>query len=237
MKTLLVIGASSDVGAELIKKTNNSYERIWAHYLHWNDKLEELKTLLGEKIHFVRADLFQIPDIEYLIETIKKSEFLPDHIVFFPMTRITAQKFLKTKWEEYRSGWDLSVRSAALLSQAFLPNMKNQKHGKLLFMISSVTSNVPPKYESAYVTVKYAMLGFMKSLAAEYAGSGISINGISPDMIQTKFLSDLPHLLVMQYAESRPQKRILMVEEIIPVFEFLLSDEANVINGENIVIQ
>ena len=56
-------------------------------------------------------------------------------------------------------------------------------------------------------------------------------------MIQTKFLNDLPRLLVAQYAETRPQKRILNVDEIIPIFEFLLSDNANAISGENIVIQ
>ena len=237
MKTLLIIGASSNIGVKLIKKVSESYECVWAHYLHWNDELEELKKLLGEKIHFVCADLFQLTEIEKMISVIKESNFLPDHIVFFPMTRIKAQNFTKLTLKDYDNGWDLSIRSSIILSQAFLPKMKKNKYGKLIFMLSSVTSNNPPKYESAYITVKYALLGFMKSLASEYAQNGICINGVSPDMIQTKFISELPRLLVEQYAESKPQKRILNVDEVIPTFEFLLSEGADKINGENIIIQ
>lgn len=237
MKTLLVIGASSDIGAKLIKKVSDLYERIWAHYLHWNDELEELKNLFGEKVQFICADLFQLTEVEKMISVIKESTFLPDHVVFFPMTKIKAQNFTKLTWEDYDNGWDLSIRSSIIISQAFLPRMKKKKHGKLIFMLSSVTSNDPPKYESAYVTVKYALLGFMKSLASEYAQNGICINGVSPDMIQTKFISELPRLLVEQYAESKPQKRILNVDEVIPTFEFLLSEGADKINGDNIIIQ
>ncbi len=237
MKTLLVLGASSDIGIFLIKRVHRSYGHIWAHYFHWNDKLEDLKELLGEKIQFICADLFSISDCEKLTDIIRNSEFLPNHIVLLPMTKIIAQKFIKTKWEDFNNGWEVSIRSAVLLLHAFLPIMKKKKSGKVVFMLSSVTSNTPPKYESAYITVKYALLGLMKSLAAEYTGSGVCINGVSPDMIQTKFLNDLPRLLVAQYAETRPQKRILNVDEIIPIFEFLLSDNANAISGENIVIQ
>jgi 3-oxoacyl-[acyl-carrier protein] reductase len=96
---------------------------------------------------------------------------------------------------------------------------------------------MPPKYQTAYTTVKYALLGLMKSLATEYASKGITINGVSPDMIQTKFLSNLPGLIIEQYAESRPQKQILKVDDVIPTFAFLLSDGADNINGMNIGIQ
>ena len=115
--------------------------------------------------------------------------------------------------------------------------MQKQRSGKIVFMLTSYVVGMPPKYQAAYTTVKYALLGLMKSLAAEYADKGIAINGVSPDMIQTKFISQLPHLLVEQYAGTLPGKRILSVDDVVPAFQFLLSDGANLIHGENICIR
>ena len=59
-------------------------------------------------------------------------------------------------------------------------------------MLTSCTTNIPPKYLASYVTSKYALLGLVKALSNEYADKGIRINGISPSMIETKFLENIP---------------------------------------------
>ena len=237
IKSLFVIGASSDVGTALIKAVAQSYQIVWAHYWHWNDHLEEIKTALGDKVRFVRADLSDPSAVNALIAEIKDSGYEPDHIVHFPMAKVFTRKFLKTDWEDFEAGWELSVRSAVMLTRAFLPSMQKKRYGKIIFMLSSCTLDMPPKYEAAYVTVKYAMLGLVKSLAAEFADKGITVNGVSPDMIQTRFISALPHLLVEQYSQTRPSKRILEVEDVVPAFAFLLSEGADSITGENLRIQ
>ncbi len=235
-KIILITGASSDMGIALIKKIIDKYSVIVAHYCHWNDKLEELKSTNGDKIKFIQADLNDVYSTEALINIIKKEKVEPDHIVHFPSPKVAVKKFEKISIEEFDSGWDVSLRSLVVILQAFLPYMRKQKYGKVLLMLSSLTLDMPPKFESAYVTVKYAMLGLMRSLAAEYADKGITFNGISPDMVQTKFLSDLPGLMIEQYAETRSRKRILRVEDVVPTLDFMLSEGADCINGENIGI-
>ena len=93
-----------------------------------------------------------------------------------------------------------------------------------------------PKYAAPYVTAKYALLGLMKDLAAEYAAKGITVNGISPQMIETKFLKDVPELIVEQQRTAGPLQRLLQKEDILPTIRLLLSDEAEAITGENIAI-
>ena len=83
---------------------------------------------------------------------------------------------------------------------------------------------------------KYALLGLMKSLSVEYADKGIMVNGVSPDMIETKFLKDIPDLVIRQNAERSPLKRNLTIEDVVPTFDFLLSDAADTITGQNIGI-
>ena len=79
-------------------------------------------------------------------------------------------------------------------------------------------------------------MGLMKALAQEYAGKGVTINGISPTMIETKFLNDIPDLLVQQNAMNSPTKENLKVQDVVPTISFLLSNNANSITGQNIAI-
>ncbi len=101
-------------------------------------------------------------------------------------------------------------------------------------MLSAYLLGVPPKFQSPYITVKYALLGLMRNLAAEYAAKGIMVNAVSPDMMETKFLSELPDLIKEQSAKNKPLGRNLFVEEVIPTMEYLLSSGSDVVTGQNI---
>lgn len=234
---LMVTGASSDVGTSLIQKVAANYEKIVAHYCHWNTQMESLKQELGEKIVFLQADFSDADSVQNMITAIQEQGLEPNHMVHFPAPKILAKKFCKTTWSDFDSGWEISLHSLFTILQTFLPHMAKQKYGKIIVMLTVCTWDKPPKYQACYTTVKYALLGMIKSLAIEYEGKGITFNGISPDMIQTKFLADLPELMIEQYASNRPAKQILTVKEVLPVFEFLLSEGANQINGENLRIQ
>jgi 3-oxoacyl-[acyl-carrier protein] reductase len=115
--------------------------------------------------------------------------------------------------------------------------MAKEKFGKIVFMLTSYTIAEPPqKYMTPYVTGKYALLGLMKLLAAEYAGNGITVNGVSPSMIDTFFGGGTNRLVVEQNAEKSPIRRNLVPADVIGVLEFLLSDGADCITGQNIAV-
>lgn len=236
-KILLVTGASSDIGSELVRNVSQNYKKVIAHYYHWNENLECLKRETGDKIIFLQSDFSDLDSVTGLIHTIKEQGLEPDHIVHLPAPKMKIQKFVKEDWETFQNGWETSVHSLVEILQAFLPHMQKQKYGKIVLMLTSCTLDLPPKFQTAYTTVKYAMLGLMKSLAVDYMDKGITVNGVSPDMIQTKFLSELPEHLIEQYAEKRPEKRILRVEEVLPVLSFLLSEGAAHVNGMNLGVQ
>ena len=86
------------------------------------------------------------------------------------------------------------------------------------------------------MTIKYALLGLMKSLSAEYIDKGITINGVSPDMIETKFLSNIPELIIEKNKVNSPLGRNIYIEEVIPVIQHMLSDLGASMTGQNIVI-
>lgn len=235
-KVLLVTGASSDVGMALIRSVAGKYKKVWAHYHGSREGIDELQRTFGDVIVPIQADFTSEESTQAMIDVIEASGELPDHIVHLSAPKAKNLQFHKTTWESYQKELDTSLRSVTKILQAFLPKMAKKKCGKVVFMLTAYTIGVPPKFQSVYVTTKYALLGLMKSLAAEYAAKGITVNGVSPEMMETKFLSELPELIVEQNAQNSPLGRNLTVEDVVPAFTYLLSDAADAVTGQNLAI-
>jgi len=128
----------------------------------------------------------------------------------------------------------LQVFALAEMFKAFLPVMARRRFGRVAGLVSSCTLGAPPKFLAHYVIVKYAMLGLLRSAAVEYAEKGICVNGISPGMVETKFISGIDPRIVEMDATQCPQKRHISVEEIAGFIHFLFSDSSEFVNGQNL---
>lgn len=237
-KILLLIGASSDVGVSLIKEIYADYDTIYLQYRNMNDKLKAVIDTIGEevKVILLQADFSEVESVKSMIEFIKENGELPNNIVHLSAAKAYNKQFHKDSWKNFDNGWQISVKSVVLILQAFIKNMVKEHYGRVVFMLTSNTNNLPAKYQASYVTVKYALLGLMKSLSVEYADKGITVNGVSPDMMETKFLSELPELIIETNREKSPIGRNIYIEEVIPIFKYMLSDLGASMTGQNISI-
>ncbi|KAA3385918.1 SDR family NAD(P)-dependent oxidoreductase [Akkermansia muciniphila] len=235
-RTLLVTGASSDMGMELIRNTQQNYQTVVAHFGHLSPSLSQFKEALGEKLVLLQADFSKIAEVEKLITAINELGVLPTHIVHFPFPVCTNNKFHKIPWKDFEEAWQISFHSIVRIAQEFLPKMSKQREGKIVFILSFVVNHMPPKYCAHYVSLKYALLGLMKSLATEYAAKGITVNGVSPAWVQTKYILNQPDFIVEKNAAENPTGKNLTVEDVVPTIAYLLSAAANGINGQNLSI-
>lgn len=237
-KTLLVTGASSEVGMELLREVGLEYGMIYAQYRNMNDGLAELVEELGGKTEIlpIKADLSKQCEVGVLVKKILDAGSMPCHIVHLAAPKVRYARFHNSDWKDWDNAWEVSLHSIVTILQAFLPEMEKVKHGRIVFLLTSNTAGRPDRYVSDYVAVKYALLGLMRALAAEYAEKGITVNGISPGMMETGFLSELPHFVVEQNAEKSPLGRNIRISEILPIFRYMLSDEGAAMNGENIPV-
>lgn len=233
---ILITGASSDIGCELISEIASEDSIIIAHYNDSKDKIERLKNKLDVEIIPIKADFSNENDINALITFMKNNQYIPDKIIHLPALRVKNTRFKDIEWVDFQDQLDIQVKSIVLILKEFLPLMSKKKRGKVIFMLTSYTISIPPKLLSNYVTAKYALLGLMKSLANEYANKSININGISPSMIETEFLSNIPDKIVEFEAEAHPLNRNATPKDIIPLIKFLLSDDSNYMTGLNIPI-
>jgi len=232
---ILIIGASSDIGLDLIEHITEDAV-ILAHYNSSNDKLLELAKKIDNELVTVQADLSNEAELYGLIDKIEQEYGVPSKIIHLAAPKFENIRFKDIVWDKFQTEIDISLKSITLLLTRFLPQMAKRKQGKVVLMLSSVVVNVPPKALVQYTTIKYALLGLVKSLASEYAGKNVQINAVSPSMVETKFLDNINEKLVEMTAFNHPLKRNAHINEITPIIKTLISEDSDYITGINIPI-
>lgn len=88
-------------------------------------------------------------------------------------------------WQNFEDNFLVAVKGAWQCSQPLIRLMIKKGHGSIVNVLTSAIEGAPPKGFAAYVTAKYALLGFTLALAAEYAARGVKIFSVSPGYMET----------------------------------------------------
>ena len=211
--TYLITGATSDVGAALIRRL--------------------LTEAPGEDRTILAQGCGDLARLDALVQQFpgRIVTFDPTHFVHLPALPVVNAKFKAFDEARFQKDWEIQVHSAVKLCKAVLPAMSKAKFGRVLFIQTSYTIGCPPKNTAAYVMNKSAIGGLVKSLAVEYARFGITVNCVAPSMMETHFLKDTPDLIVQAAAADNPMGRNATPEDVAPAMAFLLSEEARFITG------
>ena len=240
-KVYLITGASSEVGRKLIQNLcgrhtdDGRHMKIYAHFSSHGEKLTKMQqNEQNAEIIPVKADLTKEEDVKGMLSVMKEAGDCPDCLVHLPAKKLVYNKLKKADWQAIAEDMELQVHSLLTIGGYILPEMAKKGSGRVVIMLSAVTLGMPPKFMSQYVVAKYALLGLMKSMAMEYAEKGICVNGISPNMMETEFISGIDERIIEMNRESSTLKRHVKVEETVAAILFLLSEECGYMNGVNL---
>jgi len=100
--------------------------------------------------------------------------------------------------------------------------------------ISSVVGFTGNSGQANYTAAKAGLVGFSKSLAAEIASRGITVNLVAPGFIETDMTEALPQMVKEELLKKIPMKRMGQPDDIAEIVSFLTSEKANYITGETI---
>ena len=237
-RVILITGASSDIGIAVTRALMGAADAptVLAHSFRGGEKIRLLQEEFGERVQPVQADFTDAASVTSMAEDIVLRFGTPHSVVHLPALRLSYERFTKFNWERFTSDLAVQVRAAVVLLQKFLPKMAKMDHSRVIFVLSSVTHGMPPKFMSMYTVLKYAQLGLMRSLAAEYAGTNVRINGISPSMVDTQFLQEIAEVAVQMSAAASPQGRNATPSDLVGAIEFLLSPASGYITGADLPI-
>lgn len=226
-KIALVTGSAKNLGRAIAIGLAKQGAKVATHY-HRNEK-EAQKTLQEVKKYsdgiLVHADVTnpkEVASMIYIIEAeLGKIDILINLVGNFILETITS-----TTFDKFQDVIESNLYSTFLCCQAVLPNMKKKRWGRIInFGCVGAQSITVREKTTPYYIAKTGVIMLTKVLAYEYAKYGITINSISPGILETSIAKP-----------KTPTGKYAQFEDIINVINFIIKDSSSYINGASIEV-
>lgn len=135
----------------------------------------------------------------------------------------------------YRAALDLNLLSTVAMCQAAVPAMRAQGWGRVV-AITSISVRQPIERLILSNTARAGLTGFLKTLALEVAGDGVTVNSAQPGSHETQRLRERYGGDLTAAAAAVPTKVLGRPEDFGAVVAFLCSDQARFITGAAVPI-
>lgn len=237
-KLCLVTGGTGGIGIAISKSLSEKGYIVVSTCR--NEKTKDISFLKDNlfrnynNIHIHPVDVTSYDSCSKLINTISKQYGVISILV--NNAGITSDSsFKKMNLDKWNTVIDCNLNSMFYLSKLTFESMCLQKWGRII-NIASINAQKGQFGQVNYASAKAGVLGFTKSLAAEGASHGVTVNSISPGYIDTKMISNISQDIKSKILSEIPIGRFGFPKEIAHAVKFIVDDDAGFVTGSNIAV-
>lgn len=232
-KTVIITGASKGIGATT---AIHFAERGYNVVINYNNSYQSAKLLTtslksrGFSVIQIKADVSNRMETDLLIkETIDKFGSIDILVNNAGISQIG----LIDEIDDYDAQriFDVNLKGVYNCCRSVTPYMVNQKYGRII-NITSMWGQVGASCEVAYSASKAGVIGLTKALAKELAPSNITVNAISPGLIETSMNANVSIDDLNSFVEDIPLGRIGNTSDVANAVLFLANDSSDYITGQ-----
>jgi len=230
-KVALVTGASGGLGAAIARGLHRAGAKIALSGTRLN-ALEPLAEELGERAAVLRCSLEDAEATAALPAQVEDTFGALDILINNAgLTR--DQLAMRMKDEDWQKVLDVNLTAAFRLSRASLRGMMKRRWGRIIGITSIVGVTGNPG-QTNYAASKAGMIGYSKSLAAEVASRGITVNCVAPGFIETAMTDALPEAQREKLLANIPAQRLGRPEDVAAACLYLSSEAAAYVTGQTL---
>jgi 2-dehydro-3-deoxy-L-rhamnonate dehydrogenase (NAD+) len=223
---IVVTGAASGLGRAICVRFAQLGAQVIGLDLN-EPALLEMQSTVGQNFSPVACD---ICDREHVAAVFKQLGAVDVLVNSAGITGRTNVKSQDTDPVDVERVFQVNFFGSYLTSKAVLPGMISRGYGRILH-IASIAGKDGNAGMLAYSASKAAVIGMTKVQGKEVAGTGVTVNALSPAVIQTPMVDAMP-LEQVKYMTARiPMGRCGSLDELVAMVEFIVSPGCSFTTG------
>lgn len=190
-KVALVTGGGRGIGREtsiLLAKHGAKVAVFSRSHAEIDETSDYIKKEIGSEAISIVGDVRSEEDVNKAVKEVEERLGMVD-ILINNAGAMSLKPVEETTTEEWDFVHDVNCKGPFLFSKAVVPNMKKEKNG-VIINISSIWGTKGGPDRSAYISSKWAVIGFTKALGEELKPHNVRVNAICPGPVVTKMTED-----------------------------------------------
>lgn len=230
-KRALVTGASGGIGGAIARALHGRGATLAVSGTR-EAPLQALADELGERVEVLPANLRDAEAVDGLAK--RALEAMGGVDILVNNAGVTQdQLFMRMSDEDWTKVLDVNLSSVVRLTRGVLRGMMKSRWGRIV-NISSVVGVTGNPGQANYAASKAAVIGMSKSLAAEVASRGITVNCVAPGFVATAMTAALNEDQKARITTNIPAGRMGEADEIAAAVVYLAAPEAAYVTGQTL---
>ncbi len=228
-ETVLVTGASGNIGQGIAVRLNDAGATVVAHYCGNAAAANDLVERLG-KGWTVQADLTDERSVDAMLDSIDVS------LAVNNAAAQHVQDLASMSLADWQSMMAANLDAAFLVTRRLATAWSNAGSGGAIVNIGSIEGMDPAAGHGHYATSKAGLMMLSRAAALEFGSAQVRINTVSPGLIDRDGLSEQWPEGVSRWLDRAPLGRLGTPNDVADAVLFLLSPAARWISGANLVV-
>lgn len=216
-RVALVTGAARGIGRRIVETLQEQGARVAAL---------DLEAPRHEGVLGVAADVRSEDSVAAAFDRVE-AELGAVELLVLNAGVFVVEQLEETTLDSWRRTLDVNLTGAFLCARRALPAMRAGGYGRLVAIGSSAGVNGGAKSVAAYAASKAGVMTLAKSIASEYAGTGITSNALAPALIDTEMIAAMPDMRT-----KVPVGRLGTPNDVADLVAYLCSDHGGYVTGE-----
>jgi 3-oxoacyl-[acyl-carrier protein] reductase len=235
-RTVLVTGGTRGIGAAITRGFLREGANTVATYVSNEREARSFQEALVDdsRAWIEKVDVADMPAMAELFQQIG-GRFGPVDILINNAGIRRDNLFMFMPESDWHEVLRVNVQGTFVCCKLAIKPMISQRWGRIINLVSP-SGVFGREGQANYAASKGAVLAFTKSLARELARSGITVNAVSPGVIDTEMTRSLSAEVLGEFKRAIPMRRLGKPEEVAEMVLFLASQSASYLTGQVIGI-